>query len=78
MQHHLALPAWRGGCGSVVAAEVEGVLGAGQVAGRDGAAHVQGLGRAQQELLVGVRGERGVQVQRVGQVEVALDADPCR
>ncbi len=46
---------------------------AGQVAGRDGAAYVQRLGGAQQELGVGVRGEGGVEVQGVGEVEVALD-----
>ncbi len=46
---------------------------AGEVAGGDGAADVEGVGRAQGQLLVGVRGDRGLQVQGVGQVELAVD-----
>ena len=43
-----------------------------------GAADVEGVGRAQGQLLVGVRGDRGLQVQGVGQVQVAVDTDPAR
>ena len=46
---------------------------AGEVAGGDGAAYVQRLGGPGEELLVGVGGDRGVEVDRVGEVEVALD-----
>jgi hypothetical protein len=70
VQHHLALRAR-----SLVLAgdQVESQLCAGEVAGRDGAAYVQGLGRPEEELLVGVVGQRGVEVDRVGQVQLALD-----
>ena len=51
---------------------------AGQVAGRDGAAYVQGLGGAGQQLLVGISREGGVEVDRVGQVQVALGVHRAR
>ena len=58
--------------------QVQGELVAGQVAGRDGAAYVQGLGGAGQQLLVGIGREGGVEVDRVGQVEVALGVHRAR
>ncbi len=61
VQHHLTLTASAVGSAGPLG-EVEGGLVAGQVAGRDGAAHVQGLGGAGQQLLVGISGERGVEV----------------
>jgi hypothetical protein len=71
VQHHLTLLAAR--LLVLAGGQVEGGLVAGQVAGGDGAAHVQRLGRAQEQLSVGVGGEGAVEVDRVGQVEVALD-----
>ncbi len=71
VQHHLTLTA-SGRLGGSLAVEVEGGLVAGQVAGRDGTADVQGLGGAGQQLLVGISGEGGVEVDRVGQVQLAL------
>ena len=53
--------------------EVEGLLGAGQVADSEGAADVEGLGGTQEQLVVGVGGDRGLQVQGIGQVDVAVD-----
>ena len=76
VQHHLSA-AWSVRLGGWVC-QVEGVLVAGQVAGGDGAADVEGVGRAEEELLVGVRGDRGLQVEGVGQVDVAVDAGPGR
>ena len=78
VQHHLALAArLRLRAGLFVLAQVERVLGAGQVAGGDGTAYVQGLGGPQQELVVGVGCDRGLQVQGVGEVDVTVDADPA-
>ena len=77
VQHHLA-PASRAAAGRSASGEVEGLLAAGEVADGDRAAYVEGVGRAEQQLLVGVGGDRGLEVERVGQVEVAVDADPAR
>ena len=76
VQHHLTLAARGAGCRFSVS-EVEGGLVAGQVADRDRAAYVQGLGGAGEELLVGVVGDRGLQVQGIGEVEVPVDPDPA-
>ena len=79
VQHHLTLPAWPvQGRLHRPRLQVEGELVAGQVAGRDGAAHVQGLGGAGQQLLVGIGREGGVEVDRVGQVQVALGVHRAR
>ena len=51
---------------------------AGEVSGGDGAADVEGVGGAEEELVVGVRGDRGLEVQGVGQVQVAVDTDSSR
>ena len=75
VQHHLAL-AVAGSAGWVGSARSRVCWCAGEVAGGDGAAYVEGLGRAQEQLLVGVGGDRGLEVQGVGQVQVAVDADP--
>ena len=77
VQHHLTLATWLR-LRPARLGQVEGLLVAGEVAGRDGAAYVEGVGRTQQELLVGVRGDRGLQVQGVGQVDVAVDHGPGR
>ena len=53
--------------------EVEGELVAGEVAGGQRAAHVEGLGAAGGGQRLGTLGDRGVQVQGVGQVELGLD-----
>ena len=56
--------------------EVEGGLAAGEVADRDRAADIEGLGGAEEELVVGVGGDRCLQVEGVGEVEVPVDPDP--
>jgi hypothetical protein len=73
VQHHLT-PLTPTGLVVGGGAEVEGLLVAGEVAGRDRAAHVEGLGGAEQQLLVGIGGQGGVEVDRISQVEVALVA----
>ncbi|MDO9457435.1 hypothetical protein [Nocardioides sp.] len=60
---------WFGGTGG----EVEGELGSGDLPGGSGAAHVEGLGGAEVGELSGGRTDRCVQVEGVGQVEVAVD-----
>ena len=76
MQHHLRR--WRCGLrpgrGRLIGrGQVEGGLVAGEVADRDGAAYVEGLGGAEEQLVVGVGGDRLVEVEGIGEVEVALD-----
>ena len=53
--------------------EVEGELVAGEVAGGEGAAHLEGFGAAGGGQRLRTLGDRGVQVQCVGQVELGLD-----
>ena len=52
------------------------MLAAGEVADRERAADVERLGRAEQELVVGVGGDRCLEVEGVGQVDVPVDPDP--
>jgi hypothetical protein len=80
VQHHLALVPTGPALGrlSGCVCQVKSRLVAGEVAHGDGAADVEGLGRTQQKLLVCVRGDRGLQVQGVGQVDIAVDLDPAR
>ena len=56
----------------MVLLEVEGELVAGEVAGGEGAAHVEGFGAAGGGEGLGTLGDRGVEVQGVGQVELGL------
>ena len=74
VQHHLTPATARS---SVLLGQIERLLVAGDVADRAGAAYVEGVGGTQQELLVGVRGDRCLQVQGVGEVDVAIDPDPA-
>ena len=53
--------------------QVERGLGAGEVAERLRASHVQRLGRAERLLRRGAVGERPVEVEGVGEVELGLD-----
>ena len=76
VQHHLALAAWARL--RMFPGELEGLLGAGQIADSEGAADVEALGGTQEQLVVGVRGDRGLQVQGIGQIDVAVDVDPAR
>ncbi len=82
MQDHLTrldglvLPgAWRlfGTCARA-GGEVQGELVAGDLAGGDGPADVQRLLRPTESELLGCLGQGGVEVQGVGEVELALDA----
>ena len=58
--------------------EVEGGLVAGEVADRLGPAYVKGVGRAEEELGVGIVGDGGLEVEGVGEVDVPVDPDPAR
>ena len=77
VQHDLAPAPSRAGCGGRPSGRSRACLAAGEVAGREGAADVQGLGGAEEELVVGIGGDRGLEVERVGQVEVSVDPDPA-
>ena len=75
VQHHLTLAATHRP--TVRLGQVEGALVAGQVPDRLGATYVAGSRWSREALLVGVRGDRGLQVQGVGEVDVAVDPDPA-
>ena len=53
--------------------EVEGELVAGELSGGHRTAHVQGLLRAAGFELFGTGGQRGVEVEGIGKVELALE-----
>ncbi len=76
VQHDLTL-ARRLGLRRSPSGSSRGVLAAGEVADRERAAHVERLGGAEQELVVGVGGDRCLEVEGVGQVEVAVHPDPA-
>ena len=61
--------------GGEVGVEVEGELVAGEVAGGDGAAYVEGLGAAEGGELFGDLGDGGVEVEGVGEVELGVEVD---
>ena len=78
MQHHLTrlgsrLAGGRLDCSLVrdQVVEVEGELVAGELAGGDGAAYVEGVGRPQGQQLVRALRDGGVEVEGVGEVELA-------
>ena len=58
---------------SVAVVEVEGELVAGELAGGDGAAYVEGVRRSQRQQLLRAVREGGVEVEGVGEVELAGD-----
>ena len=75
VEHDLPGPAPRrlgaaSGCGRV---QVEGLLVAGQLAHRGGPPHVERLGRPEGLELLRAGGHRGVEVEGVGEVELADD-----
>ena len=57
-----------------VGVEVEGELVSGELAGGDGAAYVQGLGGPAGQQGLGAAGQGVVEVEGIGEVELALDA----
>ncbi len=74
VQHHLTLAA----CAAlrVAVGELESSLAARDDADREGTAYVEGLGRAEQPEFLGAGGDCSLEVQGVGQVQVAVHPDP--
>ena len=60
---------------TAVGSEVEGELAAGELTDRHRASYVEGLGRAEVLQLGGDRLDRGLQLEGVGEVELAVDGE---